>query len=73
MTTPQKLTVDLANGDCLEYLKTVKDGSVDLVLVDPPYEISRETGFQSVKDGVPRFAVSMDFTVVEVLLPLSRL
>lgn len=61
MTTPQKLTVDLANGDCLEYLKTVKDGSVDLVLVDPPYEISRETGFQSVKDGVPRFAVSMDF------------
>lgn len=28
----------------LEFLKTVKDGSVDLVLTDPPYIISKETG-----------------------------
>lgn len=28
----------------LEFLKTVKDGTVDLVLTDPPYIISKETG-----------------------------
>ena len=55
------LTVELANGDCLEYLKSLRDGSIDLALIDPPYEISRETGFESVKKGVQRFAVSMDF------------
>ncbi len=36
-------------------------GSVDLILTDPPYAISRETGFSKFKTGVPRFAVSMDF------------
>lgn len=34
---------------------------VDLILTDPPYTISRETGFAKVKNGVDRFAVSMDF------------
>jgi len=37
------------------------NGSVDLILTDPPYAISRKTGFQNVKNGVDRFAVSMDF------------
>ncbi len=37
------------------------NGSVDLILTDPPYAISRETGFSKFKTGVPRFAVSMDF------------
>ncbi len=36
-------------------------GSVDLILTDPPYAISRKTGFSKFKTGVPRFAVSMDF------------
>lgn len=27
----------LLNGDCLELLKTIPDGSVDMVLTDPPY------------------------------------
>ncbi len=34
---------------------------VDLILTDPPYAISRKTGFQSIINGVERFAVSMDF------------
>ncbi len=29
--------VDLINGDCLEEMKKIPDGSVDLVLTDPPY------------------------------------
>lgn len=29
--------INLFNGDCLEVMKTIPDGSVDLVLTDPPY------------------------------------
>lgn len=29
--------VDLKHGDCLELMKNIPDGSVDLVLTDPPY------------------------------------
>ena len=28
----------LVHGDCLEVMKYIADGSVDLVAVDPPYE-----------------------------------
>lgn len=30
-------TIDLKHGDCLELMKDIPDGSVDLVLTDPPY------------------------------------
>lgn len=29
--------INLMNGDCLELMKTIPDGSVDLILTDPPY------------------------------------
>lgn len=29
--------ITLLNGDCLELMKTIPDGSVDMVLTDPPY------------------------------------
>ena len=29
--------IKLLNGDCLELMKTIPDGSVDMVLTDPPY------------------------------------
>ena len=29
--------IDLKHGDCLELMKNIPDGSVDLVLTDPPY------------------------------------
>ena len=32
-------------GDCLDLLKVVPNESIDLVLTDPPYNISRENGF----------------------------
>lgn len=31
------MTIQLMQGDCLELMKTVPDGSVDMVLTDPPY------------------------------------
>lgn len=32
--------IKLYNGDCLEVLKNIPDGSVDLILQDPPYNIT---------------------------------
>lgn len=29
--------IELWHGDCLELMKDISDGSVDLVLADPPY------------------------------------
>ena len=47
--------------DFSDFMKSLSKGSVDLILTDPPYTISKETGFKSVVNGVQRFAVSMDF------------
>lgn len=45
-----------------EFLEQLSKDSVDLILTDPPYTISKDTGFASVgKNSVERFAVSMDF------------
>ena len=44
------------------FLGGLAKGSVDLILTDPPYAISRNTGFQHIgKKSVERFAVSMEF------------
>lgn len=32
--------------DCLEYLKTLPDNSVDLVVTDPPYNVSQKTNIK---------------------------
>ena len=36
--------IDVHNIDGLEYLKTIEKNSIDLILTDPPYIISRDTG-----------------------------
>lgn len=33
--------IDLRNGDCLEVLKNLEDNSVDVILCDPPYELTQ--------------------------------
>jgi len=33
----------IKNMDCIEYLKTLPDNSVDLVVTDPPYNVSQKT------------------------------
>ena len=52
---------DITCADYRAFLASLDRNSVDLVLTDPPYTISKPTGFASVVNGVPRFAVSMDF------------
>ena len=36
--------IALRNGDCREILQNIPDGSVDLVVMDPPYEFGSVTG-----------------------------
>ena len=36
--------IDLRNGDCLEILKDIPDKSIDLVVIDPPYELETQRG-----------------------------
>ena len=52
------------NQSCFEYIKNIKDNSIDLILIDPPYEISRDTNFangEKTGKNTDRFRVSMDF------------
>lgn len=54
--------IQLYHKDCIEFLKDLKSNSIDLVLIDPPYFISRSTGFQSCGiHGVERFKISYQF------------
>ena len=52
------------NQSCFEYIKNIKDNSIDLILIDPPYEISRDTNFaggEKTGKNTDRFRISMDF------------
>ena len=52
------------NQSCFELLASLEDKTVDLVLIDPPYDISRPTNFQSGEEtgkDTDRFRISMDF------------
>lgn len=45
--TAEYASFEIKNMDGLEYLKSVKDCSIDLVLTDPPYIISKESGMNA--------------------------
>ena len=43
-------------------LKSIEPNTADLILTDPPYSISKKTGFKNLgKNSIDRFAISMDF------------
>lgn len=58
------MSVILKNEDCFVFLKELDDCSVDLAIIDPPYEISRNTRFSAgdaAGKDTDRFRISMDF------------
>ncbi len=57
------MSIILKNEDCLEFVKTIDEKTIDLVLIDPPYEISRKTGFEasSGEKTIERFKMSYEF------------
>lgn len=58
------MSVSFLNQSCFDFLPTLASETVDLVLLDPPYNISRKTNFAAgEKKGkdTDRFRVSMQF------------
>ena len=63
--------IDLKQQDAYEFLQEIPNDSIDLILTDPPYEISKPSGFidsLTKPDGSPqsertlrRFGISLDF------------
>ena len=45
-------TQDIILGDCIEGLKELKDNSVDIIIVDPPYNIGKDFGNDSDKQNM---------------------
>lgn len=49
-------------GDCLEKMKEIQDNSIDLILTDPPYVISRDTNFAKGGGNESKYgSLTMDF------------
>ena len=48
-------------GDCYEILKTIDKNSIDLILTDPPYNISRQSNFTKNSDNKKFNNISIDF------------
>lgn len=56
----------ILQGDCYELIKNIEDKSVDLVLIDPPYIISRDSNFKNHSTKTPtnlisKYNISIDF------------
>lgn len=64
----------IIQSDYLEFLNNLKPRSVDLILTDPPFDISKKTGFSNVGEkGIQRFAVNMDFGKLDGPVSLNEL
>lgn len=58
------MSIRIANESCFDFLTKLENESIDLIIIDPPYEISRDTGFAKGKEtgrDIDRFRISMDF------------
>jgi len=52
MTTTNEQFIEIENIDGLEYMKTIANNSIDLILTDPPYIISKESGMNALYKSV---------------------
>ena len=53
-------------GDCFDYLPNILDNSIDLILIDPPYLISKDSNFKKSSESTPqdmktKYNISIDF------------
>ena len=48
----------IKNCDGIEYLKEIQNNTIDLILTDPPYIISRETGMDSLNKKIEQLEIS---------------
>ena len=50
-------------GDCYKLLNTIESSSVDLILIDPPYQISRKSNFKKNSSNTKYNNIDIDFGV----------
>ena len=62
--------VDLRLGDCLELMKDIPDGSVDLVLTDPPYGTMKGAALDGWKNKTTQWDTAID--PVKIFEQISR-
>lgn len=53
-------------GDCFLELPKIKSNSIDLIIIDPPYLISKDSNFKKISDDTPddmkiKYNISIDF------------
>lgn len=56
----------IIHGDCIQEIIKIKDSSVDLIITDPPYIISRDSNFTKISDNtskemITKYKISIDF------------
>ena len=61
---------ELWNGDCLELMKNIPDGSVDLVLTDPPYGTMKGAALDGWKNQTTQWDTAID--PVKIFEQISR-
>ena len=61
------MKIELIHGDCLEEMSKIPDGSVDLVLTDPPYGLNKKLkgGSWGVTSTNNHSVLKRDFIVTE--------
>jgi DNA modification methylase len=52
-----KLDISLWNGDCIELMTNIPDGSIDAIICDPPYNIGKDFGNKSDKQDFIKYLV----------------
>ena len=62
---------ELWNGDCLELMKNIPDGSVDLVLTDPPYGTMKGAALDGWKNQPPEWDTAID--PIKIFEQISRI
>jgi len=66
--------VDLMQGDCLERMKDIPDGSVDMVLTDPPYGMDYQSNRRTATEKFNKFNNDIDlFWLDDFCCELHRL
>ena len=68
----------LIQGDCLEVMKRIPDGVIDLILTDIPFNISQTNNFKTMKDRQGRNGIDFgewdkDFNVSSLLCLIPKL
>lgn len=54
--------ISISHSHFIDFFNNLSDNTIDLILTDPPYAISRKTGFAELgKNSIKRFGVNMDF------------